>query len=193
MVPFHLELYQAKTCNVYRNVFLCWKIHESLVDSPNHEQLIQSFGVLFVINLSKLLIKQLSMIWDVMALQWLHSNVLLVFTAYPHHIYGYRFCHDDVIKWKHFQRHWSLWGGIHRSPLDSTHKGQRQSFGVSFGLRMEYGWAKYRFATPSPSLLRYYNVPIHWSYGCILVWHNIVVVYMSSALRLSIHNAFKSP
>ena len=35
-------------------------------------------------------------------------------------------CHDDVIKWKHFPRHWPLWGGggIHRSPVNSPHKGQ---------------------------------------------------------------------
>ena len=32
--------------------------------------------------------------------------------------------HDDVIKWKHFQRHWPLVRGIHRSPVNSPHKGQ---------------------------------------------------------------------
>ena len=33
-------------------------------------------------------------------------------------------CHDDVIKWKHFPRHWLFVRGIHRSPVNSTHKGQ---------------------------------------------------------------------
>ena len=32
--------------------------------------------------------------------------------------------HDDVIKWKHFPRYWPFVRGIHRSPVDSPHKGQ---------------------------------------------------------------------
>ena len=32
--------------------------------------------------------------------------------------------HDDVIKWKHFPRFWPFVRGIHRSPVNSTHKGQ---------------------------------------------------------------------
>ena len=37
--------------------------------------------------------------------------------------------HDDVIKWEHFPRYWpSVWG-IHRSPVNSPHKGQwRRAF-----------------------------------------------------------------
>ena len=36
---------------------------------------------------------------------------------YAHH-------HDDVIKWKHFPRYWPFVRGIHRSPVNSPHKGQ---------------------------------------------------------------------
>ena len=32
--------------------------------------------------------------------------------------------HDDVIKWKHFRRNWPCVWGIHRSPVNSPHKGQ---------------------------------------------------------------------
>ena len=32
--------------------------------------------------------------------------------------------HDDVIKWKHFQHYWPFVRGIHRSPVNSPHKGQ---------------------------------------------------------------------
>ena len=32
--------------------------------------------------------------------------------------------HDDVIKWKHFPRHWPFVRGIHRSPVNSPQKGQ---------------------------------------------------------------------
>ena len=32
--------------------------------------------------------------------------------------------HDDVIKWKHFPRYWPFVRRIHRSPVNSSHKGQ---------------------------------------------------------------------
>ena len=32
--------------------------------------------------------------------------------------------YDYVIKWKHFPRYWPFMRGIHRSPMDSPHKGQ---------------------------------------------------------------------
>ena len=32
--------------------------------------------------------------------------------------------HNDVIKWKHFLRHWPILREIHRSPVNSRHKGQ---------------------------------------------------------------------
>ena len=42
------------------------------------------------------------------------------------HISGYnhKTNHDDVIKWKHFPRYWPFVRGIHRSPVNSPHKGQ---------------------------------------------------------------------
>ena len=32
--------------------------------------------------------------------------------------------HDDVIKWKHFPRYWPFVRRIHRSSVNSPHKGQ---------------------------------------------------------------------
>ena len=32
--------------------------------------------------------------------------------------------HDDVIKWKHFPRYWPFVRGIHRSAMNSPHKGK---------------------------------------------------------------------
>ena len=32
--------------------------------------------------------------------------------------------HDDIIKWKHFPRYWPFVRGIHRSLVNSLHKGQ---------------------------------------------------------------------
>ena len=41
--------------------------------------------------------------------------------------------HDDVIKWKHFPRNWPFVRGIHRSQVNSPHKGQRRG-AVMFSL-----------------------------------------------------------
>ena len=40
------------------------------------------------------------------------------------HVALYLLTHDDVIKWKHFPRYWPFVRGIHRSPMNSSHKGQ---------------------------------------------------------------------
>ena len=37
-----------------------------------------------------------------------------------------RYVHDDVINWNHFPRYWSFVQGIHRSPVNSPHKGQKR-------------------------------------------------------------------
>ena len=42
----------------------------------------------------------------------------------PHDLVKSSWCHDDVIKWKHFPRYWPFVRGIHRSPVNSPHKGQ---------------------------------------------------------------------
>ena len=45
--------------------------------------------------------------------------------------------HDDVIKWKPFSRYWPFVQGIHRSPVNSPHKGQwRGALMFSFDLRL---------------------------------------------------------
>ena len=36
----------------------------------------------------------------------------------------FKWYHDDVIKWKHFPRYWPFVRGIHRSPVNSPHKGR---------------------------------------------------------------------
>ena len=44
----------------------------------------------------------------------------ITFTCLP----AYKFTDDDVIKWKYFPRNWPFVRGIHRSPVNSPHKGQ---------------------------------------------------------------------
>ena len=68
--------------------------------------------------------------------------------------------HNDVIKWKHFPGYWPFVWGIHRSPVNSPHKGQWRG-ALIFSLRLNkrlskqsWGWW---FETPSWSLWRHCN------------------------------------
>ena len=61
--------------------------------------------------------------------------------------YGIDSSHDDVIKWKHFPRYWLFMRGIHRWPVDSTHKGQwRGALMFSFIRAWINGWVNNREA-----------------------------------------------
>ena len=60
---------------------------------------------------------------------WTHCGAKVVFTErstlhHYHHYSSLLKSHDDVIIWKHFLRHWPFVRGIHRSPVNSPHKGQ---------------------------------------------------------------------
>ena len=62
-----------------------------------------------------------------------------------------RFAHDNVIKWKHFPRHWPFVRGIHRSPVNSPvnspHKGQwRGALMFSLICTWMNGWVNNREA-----------------------------------------------
>ena len=70
--------------------------------------------------------------------------------------------HDDVIKWKHFPRYWPFGRGIHRSPVNSPHKGQWRG-ALMFTLiralnkqlsKQPWGWC---FETPWRPLWRHCN------------------------------------
>ena len=53
----------------------------------------------------------------------------------------YHWVHDDVIKWKHSPHYWPFVWGIHRSPVNSPHKGQwRGALMFSFICPWINGW-----------------------------------------------------
>ena len=55
--------------------------------------------------------------------------------------------HDDVIKWKHFPRHFPFVKGIHRSPANSPHEGQwHRALMFSLICAWTNGWANHRNA-----------------------------------------------
>ena len=58
-------------------------------------------------------------------LVWAGSDALMVTELYGQFISStISGAHDDVIKWNHFPRYWPFVRGIHRSPVNSPHKGQ---------------------------------------------------------------------
>ena len=64
----------------------------------------------------------------------------------PEHLY-FPYNHDDVIKWKHFPRYWPFVRGIHRSPVNSPHKGQwRGALMFTFICARINGWVNNREA-----------------------------------------------
>ena len=104
---------------------------------------------------------------------------------------SFKMAHDDVIKWKHFPRYWPFVWGIHRSPVNSLHKGQwRGALMFCFDLRpnkwlskQSWGWW---FEMLSRPLWRHRNVlrcqEIWWNfpvYGRLSIWcphHSLIVL-----------------
>ena len=74
----------------------------------------------------------LPVVWDNMTPVWRHCSAYI---------------HDDVIKWKHFPRYWPFVRGIHRSPVNSPHKGQwRGALMLTLICAWINGWVKNREA-----------------------------------------------
>ena len=56
--------------------------------------------------------------------------------------------HDDVIRWKRFPRYWPFVRGIHRSPVNSPHKGQWcEALMFSLTCPWTNGWVNNRYAS----------------------------------------------
>ena len=75
--------------------------------------------------------------------------------------------YHDVIKWKHFPRYWPFVRGIHRSPVNSPHKGQwRGAFMFSLICVWINGWVNSREARDFRRYRSHYDVTImtrsHW-------------------------------
>ena len=69
--------------------------------------------------------------------------------------------HDDVIKWKHFPRNWPFVRGIHRSPVNSPHKGQWRG-ALMFSLICVWinNWVSNREAGDSRRYRAHYDVSV---------------------------------
>ena len=87
--------------------------------------------------------------------------------------------HDDVIKWKHFPRNWSFVRGIHRSPVNSPHKGQWRG-ALMFSLICVWinGWANNREAGDLRHYRTHYDVIVMSNRHPMKPWGLVVHVYV---------------
>ena len=114
---------------------------------------------------------ELPVIWVAMTFIWRHFNGLHPISRHkPHYpqivlrpVIAFRnafYFHDDVIKLKHFPRYWSFVRGIHRSPMDSPHKGKRRGTLKFFISTWTNGWANTRDAGDLRRHRAYHDVTI---------------------------------
>ena len=81
-----------------------------------------------------------------------------------HHWFGWwpiAWSHDDVIKWKHFSRYWHFMQVIHRSPVNSPHKGQSRG-ALMFSLICAWinTWVNNREASDLRRYVAHYDVTV---------------------------------
>ena len=82
--------------------------------------------------------------------------------------------HDDVIKWKHYPRYWPFVRGIHRSTVNSPHKGHWRGT-LKFSLiyiwindwvnNREAGDLRRYRANYDIIVMQWYKLPIHVAYS----------------------------
>ena len=107
-----------------------------------------------------------------------------IFSQYLYHRTGVvkdwhatsHFARDDVIKWKHFPRYWPFVRGIHRSPVNSPHKGQwRGALMFSFICVWINGWVNNHEAGDLRRYHAHYDVTV-------MIYHQGVTGQISSVL-----------
>ena len=99
--------------------------------------------------------------------------------------------HDDVIKWKHYPRHWTFLWGIQRSPMNSPHKGQWLG-ALMFSLICAWIniWVNNREADDLKSHGTYYDVIVMYHYfyvKCQCQHNNIETKWHVSRRRFQMH------
>ena len=83
--------------------------------------------------------------------------------------------HDDVIKWKHFPRYWPFVRGIHRSPVNSPHKGKwRRVLMLSLICDWINGWINTREAGDLRRHCAPYDVTVMF---CDIIWRHAMETF----------------
>ena len=102
--------------------------------------------------------------------------------------------HDDVIKWKHFPGYWPFVRGIHRSPVNSPHKGQWRG-ALIFSLICVWinGWVNNREAGDLRRYRAHYDVSVMDkgaadripSYNWPITGHNVTKIIVLLAYSMA--------
>ena len=127
---------------------------------------------------------------------WRTCLFFMLVWSYQHTTSG---LHDDVIQWKHFPRYWPFLRGIHRSPVNSPHKGQwRRALMFFFICARINGWVNNREAGDLRCYRTHYDVIVMGTDTVLLslgqylpsvgIWH--VRREKSKMLLLEIPNLF---
>ena len=118
-----------------------------------------------------------SIFWQTEIICWL--CVLAIFQMYPSSVswllmlsHKYTMMHDDFIKWTHFPRYWPFVWGVHRSPVNSPHKGQDVFFDLRLNKRLSKQWWGRWFETLSCPLWRHSN---GYFIQYVYFWHPMAV------------------
>ena len=101
--------------------------------------------------------------------------------------WGLKAQHDYVFKWKHFLRYWPFLRGIHRSPVNSLHKGQwRRDLMFSLICAQINGWVNNREAGDLRHHRTHYDIIVmHWESWtnnhrfCISHWGRVTHICLS--------------
>ena len=90
------------------------------------------------------------------------------------HVKGNQRKHDDVMKWKKKPRNWSFVQWIHRSPVNSPHKGQwRGPLMFSLICAWIYGWVNNRDAGDLRCHRAHYDVNVMQSTYTYFMGYNL--------------------
>ena len=101
--------------------------------------------------------------------------------------------HDDVIKWKHFPRYWPFVRGIHRSPVNPSHKGQwRGALMFSLICTRINGWVNNGEADGLRRQRVHYDVTVmftfnHYQYPCHIIISGYEIQIFRYANDSSVH------
>ena len=104
--------------------------------------------------------KQYRLIWYNILQKVIMQQLCFFYTPGPgHRWYLCHYINDNVIKWKHFPCCWPIVRGIHRSPVNSPHKGQwREPVMFSMIFAWINGWVNNREAGDLRSHCAHYDV-----------------------------------
>ena len=117
------------------------------------------------------------------------SVMKLIERIYIYDIWQYLSIHDDVIKWEHFPRCWPSVRGIHRSPVNSPHKGQWRG---ALMLSLICAWINGRVNNGDAGDLRrhlaHYDVTLMVMYTYVIKWMNTwLYIFIYDYIRIYIY------